>query len=313
MLKIFLLVSLSVFQVFALNCGDSITGKVQLEEDLDCSNYSGFSALSISGNAILQGNGHSIISPNTNTVIYAEGNDIRIRRTNIVGSANNIGVMGYNVQKLVVNKSTIDNAFIGVDYFTEDNFACDRLRVSNSNARGNQYAVRVNAPNCDYVPRFVNNDFSNSQIYALNLSSKKIRLIEKQNNNFSGSANGLLLNASELIRIKDLDMTNTGIAGSLIYAFQSAKLVVNGAKLSGAYEGIHAYDVADVKIKRVVASDMQVGVKVVNESVDTNLVVRRTTTNNNNIGLLIEEFAGAQMNSVQLINNNFNDFVSENY
>tara|TARA_B100001971_G_C18268010_1_gene596150 strand:- start:5691 stop:6632 length:942 start_codon:yes stop_codon:yes gene_type:complete len=312
MLKVFLLFVLSLSNVYALNCGDTITTKVRLTEDLDCSEYTGYAALIIKENGILQGNDFSIIAPNTSAVIYAEGGDIRVRRTNIIGSENNIGVMGYNVQKLVVNNSNIDGAYIGVDYYTEDSYACDRLRVSNSHVRNNEYAVRVNAPNCDYVPRFVNNDFSNSKSFALNITSKRIRLVEKQNNIFDGSSNGLLLKSDELIRIKDLDLSNAQIAGSLIYVYSSAKLVVDGAKLANGYEGIHAYDVADVRIRNVLAENMQTGIKVVNESVTTSLKVRNTETNGNNIGLLIAKYGNAEFSEVKLINNMINDYLANN-
>lgn len=312
MLKVILLFVMCLSNVYALNCGDTITTTVKLESDLDCSDYTGFAALIIKENGILQGNDFSVISPNTSAVIYAEGGDIRVRRTNIVGSENNIGVMGYNVQKLVVNKSNIDGAYIGVDYYTEDSFACDRLRVSNSNVRGNEFAVRVNAPNCDYVPRFVNNDFSNSKNFALNITSKRIRLVEKQNNIFTGSSNGLLLKSDELIRIKDLDLSDAQIAGSLIYVYSSQKLVVNGAKLANAYEGIHAYDVAEVKIKNVLAENMEVGIKVVNESVDTDLKIKNSETNNNNIGVLISRFGNALFTEVDLVGNLINDFLANN-
>ncbi|WP_372655705.1 hypothetical protein, partial [Halobacteriovorax sp.] len=185
------------YSVNALECGDSIEVDTVMTSDLDCSNYNGFAALEIKGDAVLNAKGHTISTPNTSVGIYAEGGLIKIRNLTIEGAPSAIGVMGYNVRKLVVNKTTAVDMFIGVDYYTADDYDCDRLRVSNSNLSSNEYGVRVNSPKCEYTPRFVNTDFSYSKSYALNVSAKIIRVNGVLGNDFSSSANGLLLHSQE--------------------------------------------------------------------------------------------------------------------
>ena len=154
---------LGSYSASALECGDSIYEDTVMQADLDCSDYSGFAALEVKGDAVLNAKGHTITSPNTSVGIYAEGGLIKIKNLNLQGAPGSIGIMGYNVRKLVVNKTKASDMFIGVDYYTSDDYDCDRVRVSNSDLSANDYAVRVNSPNCEYTPRFVNSDFSSSR------------------------------------------------------------------------------------------------------------------------------------------------------
>jgi hypothetical protein len=312
-MKFLIMLMLLTSQVFAVECGDTLTENTKLTQDLDCSNYSGFAALTLRGNTILQGNNHRIISPNTTVGIYAEGGDIRVRRTTIETNADAIGIMAYNVQKMIVNKSNISNSYIGVDYYTDDTFACDRLRISNSTLTNNQYAAKVIAPNCDYVPRFVNNDFSNSRQYALNISSQKIRLLEKQQNIFTGSENGLLLQASDKIKLVGLNLQNDGIIGTSIFIYSTDKVRAKNLVLGNAQEGLHIYDAKDVVIKNTQVDNADVGLKVVNESVDTTVTIKKSDVTNSNIALIIEGFGSGQFTSVTKQNNILDGYVVENY
>ncbi|MAZ47441.1 MAG: hypothetical protein CME65_02695 [Halobacteriovoraceae bacterium] len=297
---------------FAINCGDTITSKTVLEEDLDCSSYQGFAALTLRGDAILQGRDHKIISPNTSVGIYAEGNDIRVRRTIIEVSESAIGVMAYNVSKMVVNNSDISNARIGVDYYTEDEFACDRLRISNSTLVNNTNAAKVNAPNCEYTPRFVNNDFSSSKGFALDLVSKKIRIVEKQGNNFYGSANGLLLSASERVTVAGIDLSDDQIAGTSVYVYSSNEVRLRNLTLGNTEEAIHIYDSSNIKIRKASISNTDIGIRVTNDQSDTDLLIARSDVSGD-IALLVSGYGSAVFNQVELKNSVFDGSMIENY
>lgn len=311
--SIFIVFSLlGALSTFAVECGDTITDKVRLTEDLDCSSYQGFAALILRDNAILQGNNFRIISPNTSAGIYAEGGNIKVRSTQIIVDESSIGVMAYNVSKMIVNKSNISNARIGVDYSTEDEFACDRLRISNSTLTNNEFAAKVNAPNCDYTPRFVNNDFSNSKNYALNIISKKIRIAEKQNNSFFQSQNGLLLSASEKITLAGLDLSDDQIAGTSIFVYSSNIVRLKNLVLANSTESIHIYDAADIKLRNVSADASDIALRVTNESQDTNLKIVGSNLVSD-IALIANSFGSATFNEVSTKKSNLLGAVVENY
>ncbi len=301
------LISLSAF---ALNCGDTITTEVKMTEDLDCSAHSGYSALSLRGEAILQGNGHRIITPNTTVGIYAEGDTIRIRNVKIEGSETAKAVEGYNVKKLILNKVIATDMYMGVDFYSEDDQSCDRLRVSNSDLSHNTYGARVNAPSCDYSPRFINSDFSYSKQVALSLSAKKIRILEKHNSIFDGSANGFNLKATEKVVIKDMDLSNAQIDGTQVFIYDTKLVRIVDSTLGNAAEGIHVYDAEEVIIKRSTILSAGVGIKIANDRKATKLLMRHTETEANNIGALVTSYGSTKFSEINIDDSNLFDYIS---
>ncbi len=286
----------------ALECGDSIEVDTVMEADLDCSSYSGFAALEIKGDAVLNAKGHSINTPNTSVGIYAEGGLIKIKNLDLSGAPGAIGIMGYNVRKLVVNKTTARDMFIGVDYYTSDDYDCDRVRVSNSDLSDNDYAVRVNSPNCDYTPRFVNSNFSNSKEYALYLTAKKIRINGLLDNDFTGSSNGLLLQSFEKTVIVNLDLSNSDIQGTQVFAYESPLVKIKDSQFgNNAGEGVHLYDINKVIMRRVSSINSGVGIKIANDRVGTEFKGRKITTNGNDIaGLILSSSNDIKFSSIDL-------------
>lgn len=308
------LLFLSVFSApaFAIQCGETITSTVKLTQNLDCSSYSGFAALSLKGNGILKGQGFKVISPNTNVGIYAEGQTIKVLDTEIVASSSATGIMGYNVVRLVVDNVKATNMNIGVDYYTDVDYDCDRLKVVDSNLSQNNYGAKVISPKCEYFPRFARTDLSGSYQYALNLNAKILRIREVQDNIYDGSANGLLLKASESIFVEGLDLAAAQIDGTQIMAYSSPKIDIKNVKVGeNQSEGIHIYDVADVTLKKVEAVNSGVGIKIANEQVNSSVKVSQSSTSGNSIGLLVAKYGSAQFNSVNVSQGNaFADAVS---
>jgi len=308
----FIAATLLSSSAFALNCGDTITAQVKLQKDLDCSSYRGFAAVILRGDGKLDGMGRKIISPNTSVGVYAEGNQIRVANLKIEGSAQATGVLGYNVVRLVVDRVEARQMNIGVDYYTEVDYDCDRLRVSNSDLSGNNYAAKVIAPKCEYVPRFINNDLSNSAVTALNLSAKRLRIREVQGNIFSGSMNGLSLKSSEQTLVEGLDLSSSQISGTQIYAYSSNDLIIRNVVTGEAQEGIHVYDVKNVLIRNTEAINNEIGIKVANDSVSTVLrIAQSKTAGNAQFGVLVTSFGSVKFSQVSLPKNNeFSDNVA---
>lgn len=298
-------------QAFALQCGETISSRVVMKEDLDCSSFSGYAALRLDQSAVLIGNGHKIISPNTTVGVYAEGNIVRIRDLKIIGGVNAIGVQGYNVERLVLDRVVASDMYIGVDYYTEVGFDCDRLRVVDSDLSRNSYGAKVVSPNCEYSPRFLRTDFSDSKEFALNLSAQKIRVREIHSNIFDRSTRGLLLKGKELIFLEGLDLASTQIDGTQVYAYGSEKFVARNMIVgSNSSEGLHLYDIADVNISNLQATNADVGIKVANDQVATDLkIVRTTTSGSSSIGLLVTSYGQTKFSNININRNNDFDYA----
>jgi hypothetical protein len=284
-----------------------------MTSDLDCSAYSGFSALNVKGNGILKGQGHKVISPNTSVGIYAEGQAIKIMDVEIQGSASAIGISGYNVVRLVVDNVKASGMNIGVYYYTEVDYDCDRLKVMDSDLSGNNFGAKVSSPQCEYFPRFLRTDLSNSYVYALNLSAKKIKIKEIQDNIYDGSANGLMLKATESITVSGLDLASAQIDGTQIFAYQSPQIKMNDVKVgNNQSEGIHLYDIADIELNKVEAVGSGVGIKVATDQVASKLVVANSKTSSNSAaGLLVTSYGPLKLQSINISNkNSFLDGVS---
>ena len=307
-----LVLSMSLFSssVFSLSCGDTITGIVRMQEDLDCTDFNGYSALSLREDAILNGRGFRIITPNTSVGIYAEGNTIKVRNVEIQGNQDAKGVEGYNVQKLIINNVIVTDMYMGVDFYSEDYLSCDRLRISNSIVSHNVYGARVNAPSCDYTPRFVNSDFSNSGNSALSISTKKIRLLGKHNNDFSNSTHGFSLKATETIVIRDLDLSDSQVGGTQIYIYDTESVRILDSVLGNSQEGIHIYDTSNVDIRRTEVGNTDIGIKVANDKRATDLLIKKTTTSGNSIGVLVTSFDSVTFSSIDVDKQNNFDFIS---
>jgi len=295
---------------FAVNCGDTITTKVKLTEDLNCSTHNGYSALTLRGNGILNGKGFKIITPNTNVGIYAEGNLIKVKNVVIEGNAQAIGVQGYNVKKLILNKVTANFMSMGVEYYSESNADCDRLRVSNSDLSSNNIGAKVFAPNCSYNSRFINSDFSNSGSTALVVSAKIVRILGKHNSVFDGSTNGFSLKGTEKVVVKDMDLSDSQISGTQIFVQSSKKVRVVDTILGNSDEGLHVYDSEEVIVNRSEVINANIGIKVANDRVPTSLDLKNSETGGNNIGLLVTSFGTTTFSNIAIDNNNVLDFYS---
>lgn len=301
----FIAAALFSTSAMAINCGDTITSTVRLKKDLDCSNFSGFAALILRGDGKLNGMGHKIISPNTSVGVYAEGNQIRVNNLKIEGAPTATGIMGYNVVRLVVDNVEARQMNIGVDYFTEVDYDCDRLRVSQSDLSGNNYAAKVVAPQCEYVPRFIGNDLSNSAITALNLSAKRLRIREIQGNILDGSTHGLSLTSSEQTLVEGLDLSSSQISGTQIYAYSSNNVIIRNVITGEAQEGIHIYDAKNVLIQNTESINNGIGIKVANDSVATQLRIGQSKTQGNaSFGVLVTSFGAVKFSQIALPKNN---------
>lgn len=304
------LLSTLSFSAFALNCGDTITTITEMTSDLDCSNYTGYSALTLRDDAILRGNGFKLISPNTSVGIYAEGNLIKVKNLTIEADATAKGVEGYNVQKLVLKNVTANNMNMGVDFYSEDYASCDRLKVVDSDLSSNNYGARVNAPSCDYTPKFINSDFSNSQITALKLSAKIVRILGKHNSVFDGSAHGFDLKGVEKVVIRDIDLSNSQIAGTQIFVYSTEFVKIKNTIVGNAQEGIHIYDANEVKIVNTEAINAGVGIKVANDQAATVLEIKGSETAGNNIGALVTSYGSVPFTAIAVDENNVFDYIS---
>lgn len=302
--------SLLSTSAMALTCGETLTSAVKMTEDLDCSGYEGYSALTLSENAVLKGGGHKIITPNTAVGIFARGNIIKVKNVTIEGAETAKGVEGYNVKKLILNKVTARDMNMGVDYYSEDNADCDRLRVSNSDLSSNNYGARVYAPNCEYNSRFINSDFSDSKITALNVQAKIVRILGKHNSNFDGSAHGFNLKGLEKVVIKDLDLSDSQIDGTQIFVHESDKVKIIDTVLGNANVGVHIYNSDTVIINRTEVVDSNIAVKVATDNKATNLVVKNSETAGNNLGVLVTSYGSTKFSNIDLSKRNIFDYVS---
>lgn len=298
-------------QVLALQCGETVSGRVVMTEDLDCSGYAGYAALRLKDDAVLAGKGHKIISPNTQVGVYAEGNLIKVKDVEISGNENLIGVQGYNVVRFVLDNVTANDMYVGVDYYTETDYDCDRLKVVDSDLSRNAYGAKVISPNCEYSPRFLNTDFSDSKQFAMNLSAQKLNIREIQSNIYDRSARGLLLSAKNRILVEGLNLADAQIEGTQIYAYGAARFV--GRELSlgnNSAEGINLYDIADVDIKDSEIVNSVYAIKVANDKVATDLKIARTTTSGSSaLGLLVTSYGSTKFSNIDLTRNDDLDYV----
>jgi len=285
---------------YALECGDSLSADTVMEQDLDCSNYEGFAALSLSGDMILNGNGHKIISPNTYAGLYTETGKVKVKNLEIAGKADGVGIMSYNTRKLVVKNVTATDMFIGVDYNVSEDFDCDRVKIKGSNLSSNEYGVRISSPLCSFAPNILDSDFSFSKSYALNITANKIRINGLKSNTFDNSSNGLLLSGSEKVVVKNLDLSESGIDGTQVFSYSSGLVRIKDSKFgNNSYEGIHIYDAQKVVIRRVEAHNSGVGIKVVNENVATEFLGRKiASSGNETAGLLIDSSTSVKFSSI---------------
>lgn len=265
--------------IFALECGETLTQSTTMTQDLDCSNYQGFAALNLKGNKILlNGNGHRIITPTTNVGVYAEGGRIAVLNLEVEGGQKTIGFQGYNTYKLELNHVSAKGMRIGADYTTESNFSCRRLKVTNSNLSSNEIAVKVNSQSCQKPPRLLNNDFSESKNYALNIISKRFFINGLKNNNYSNSANGIIGKASELAVVKDVDFSKFNIQGNQVFIYDSKQVRVKRSNFEGSSSqtgAVHIYNSELVKVNRNSFDGNYLDLKVSNGSQATDLRINR--------------------------------------
>lgn len=309
-----LLLGLSILSTsaFAVNCGDTIYDQqVELTQDLDCSSQSGFAAIELKGTSTLKGNGYKIISPNTSTVVYAEGGTIRIKNVVLEGSSSARGIQAYNVYKLVANKVTASNMSIGVDYYAEPNFACKRVKIKNSTIQGNTFGAKIFSPNCEKAPRIKNSDFSNSTSYALNIEANKVRVRGEHNNVYTGSANGILLSGSEKVRVKNLNLADSNITGNQLYVFNSGSVKIRKSTFGNSNEtAVSLYENAETIVSKSSFSNSDVGLRVTNDSVASNLLIKKSTSESNSIGVSVESFGATKFSAITIEENNNLDYVS---
>jgi nitrous oxidase accessory protein NosD len=296
-----LFLSLSL-PTMALQCGDSLNTDTVMTEDLDCSSYSGYAALTLRGEMVLRGNGFRIISPNTQIGVYSEfGSKVKVKNLEVQTNSSAVGVVGYNVEKLVVRNVTVSGARIGVDFYAEDGFDCERLKVVDSTLTFNDYGIKVYSPNCEYSPNIKNTDLSNSKAYALNLKAKKVNLSGLKDNNFDNSENGIMLSASEIARVRDLDLSESGIPGTQVFVYDTAKVKVKDSKFGNSYEGVHIYDAQEVIIRNIEVVNSYVGLKVATERVSTQFSGRKISSEGNeSAGVLLTSFSENKFSLIDL-------------
>lgn len=305
----------SSYSSYALECGQILSETTAMSEDLDCSNYEGYSALRLTGEMVLRGNGFKVISPNTQVGIYAEyGGKVKVRDLEVQGNSESVGVVGYRVDKLVVKNVKVSDVRIGVDYYAEADFNCDRLKVVDSELTSNQYAIKVFSPNCDYTPNIKNTDLSFSKNYALNIIAKRVRVSGFKSNVFDGSTNGVFLSGSEIVAIVDLDLADAQIDGTQAFIYNSGRVNIRRSSFGNNYsEGLHIYDAADVRITDVDVRNSGVGIKVATEKVATNFVGRRiSSTGNSTAGVILTSFEDVKFSNITFKErqNNIEDVVN---
>ena len=156
----------------------------------------------------------------------------------------------------------------------------------------------------------MNSDFSNSGNSALSISTKKIRLLGKHNNDFSNSTHGFSLKATETIVIRDLDLSDSQVGGTQIYIYDTKSVRILDSVLGNSQEGIHIYDASNVDIRRTEVGNTDIGIKVANEKRATDLLIKKTTTSGNSIGVLVTSFDSVTFNSIDIDKQNNFDFIS---
>ncbi|MAF77056.1 MAG: hypothetical protein CME63_05110 [Halobacteriovoraceae bacterium] len=286
---------------FALECGQVLNETTVMTEDLDCSNYQGYSALKLTGEMTLRGNGFKVISPNTSVGVYAEyGGKVKVVDLEVQGNAQSVGIVGYRVEKLVVKRSKVSDVRIGVDFYAEEDFNCDRLKVVESDLSSNQYGIKVFSPNCEYAPNIKDTDLSFSKEYALNIKARKVRITGLKSNIFDGSKRGLLLSGSEIVAIKDLELADSAIEGTQAFIYDSGKVNIRRSQFgNNLSEGIHIYDAAQVRITNVEVANSDVGIKVATEKVATDFKGRSiSSAGNTTAGVILTSYGDIKFSEI---------------
>lgn len=161
--------------------------------------------------------------------------------------------------------------------------------------------MKVYAPNCEYSPNIKNTDLSNSKNYALNLKARIVNVSGLKENIFDNSENGVMVSASQIARIRELDLSDSGIPGTQVFVYDTEQVNVRNSKFGNSYEGVHIYDAKTVIVRDVEVVNSYVGLKVATEKVSTNFSGRKiSSSGNESAGVLLTSFSSNKFSSIDL-------------
>ena len=286
----------------ALNCGDTLISNYTMTQDLDCTGYTG-TALRVVGNNIrLRGNGYRIIAPQSPVVLYVEGSNNRILDLTVEGGTSSIGIQAYNSPSLRLKGNTASNMRIGVDLTSDQLSFCGRQHIlGNTIKNSSLIGLKLTRRECTEKGqgnRIKNNDFSDSQGWAINANAGRFWLNGNQNNAFDGSQNAVLISDSVRVRLRNLDFSTSSIQSDAVFVSNVDDLRVTNSNFSGTHNagiGLHLYDVAKAVIKNVTINNRDVGLKLAieNRNLADIKLVNNTIKFNQSLGVLLTSFSAS--------------------
>lgn len=303
---------------FGVECGDNIVDQeVHLSENLDCSSYEGFSALTLRGSSKLFGHGYKVIAPNASSVIYAEGDEIKIVGLELQGHSDGRGIQAYNVKKLVTAYNKSENMATGLDYYTEPDFACSGVVSYRNHLKNNNFAIRVSSPNCSWAPRIYRTDMSNSKVVAANIKANNIVVSGKHYNKYSGSESALNLRASNIALVKHINLKDSGIVGGQVFIHQTKTAIIYNAAFGNvSHTAVDMYEVEKVRVYGAHFANSDIGLRIANSSTSTDFKARYArSAGNASFGVLLTTQGDAEFTNIDIDHesNNFSDYVSLPY
>jgi parallel beta-helix repeat protein len=230
------------------------------------------------------------------------------------GITNGSGIFAGNTKGLTVTGNSFTGNSVGITLYASSEDMTG-VTISNNILSGNsQFGVRtsMDSPGLIDNPVFSQNDFSNSGSYALYLQAQNLELDTA--NTFTGSANGIYIQGGSF-NIHDLDLSNSGVLGTEIYAVQASSVTLTNMNLStnlasnGSRMGFNSYRVAAFNFTNVNTTNQDTGIEFATDSgiVPTGSVTNSTFSNNSFAGIYFVSFDSTTLGPITLTSNTINE------
>ncbi len=262
-----------VLSAGSVSCGDVITTDVTLSADLACP--AGFTGvvLTIGADAItFDGASHTITAPDA-AVVFSANSKTGITIQNVI-VAPGVGT-GTGTQLTSVINSTVSGISV-----TGRGFGIQAISGSDGNLlQGN--TLTGNVTGISFVGEgntFSGNDLSNNSSFGLAIGGSDFRITN--DNDFSGSSNGLLVINATGATIENLDFPSS-VANTVLDLQASTDVTVRNitAPGTGTGTGVRLTNVTNSRLTGVTVTGRDFGIQAISGS-DGNLLQGNTLTGN---------------------------------
>lgn len=258
-----------------LDCGAVVSGKVTLQQDLDCTGRTSPALTLIGDGSVLDGNGHRIIAPQAAHALIVQGRSILLQNLSITDAVSGDAILAYDSPDLIALNNDLSRSRVGISIYSENTDSARTQIVANRIEGTLEAGIKFSGTpgSLPRLPFIAANRLRASRGYALHLKTAELELSGSQANDFACSSSAIYLSGG-ISRISGFNFQNVPLRQNALMVaeadqtqIQSSDFTAPAASASTGEDriGIHLYKVGNAQIRQVSAWGYDVGLKLATE------------------------------------------------